>query len=222
MKLPKRQKYALFGVFGLAFFICFISVLRLIYLIPFVNNPPVDWFYDGVPLDCWTVVEINGAIVVACTMTLKPLIGKFFPHLLSSLGSGNNNNNNDYYEGKGNWIAPPTIGSKPSKDILGGSGGGGGRLRNSASLEELGYYPDGPTANGLELDEASSSPTSTSNKVGSPMEQQQPDTRAVNHLRPPPKAHQKALSSTKILSMSRQHPRSHLERAMSGQSQPWL
>jgi len=43
----------------------------------------MDAFYTSAPLIYWTVVEVNSAISCACIMTLKPLIQRVFPRLLS-------------------------------------------------------------------------------------------------------------------------------------------
>ena len=71
-------------------------------------------------------MEINGAIVVACVMTLKPLIVKHFPGLLiSRRGSSSSSSPSDTLGG------PPTIGSRPSKAPVGFGDGelGGGKER---------------------------------------------------------------------------------------------
>jgi len=43
----------------------------------------MDAFYTSAPLIYWTTVEVNSAISCACIMTLKPLIERVFPRLLS-------------------------------------------------------------------------------------------------------------------------------------------
>ncbi|KAK3694392.1 hypothetical protein B0T22DRAFT_69931 [Podospora appendiculata] len=84
LNLPRRQKYALVGVFGLGFFVCIVSVLRLLALISVTKETPIDSTYNSAQLIYWTTVEVNAAIVCACIMTLKPLIQKLFPRLLPS------------------------------------------------------------------------------------------------------------------------------------------
>lgn len=72
-----------------------------------------DFTYVAAELSYLTAVEINGAIVCACVMTLKPLLAKFFPRVLSSRASASSSNPNrasDTLVG-----GPPTIGSRPSK-----------------------------------------------------------------------------------------------------------
>ncbi|EGS21845.1 uncharacterized protein CTHT_0037160 [Thermochaetoides thermophila DSM 1495] len=82
LKLPRRQKFALVTIFAIGFFVCLISLIRLWILIKTQSNPNPDFTYAGTPLIYWTVIEVDTAIVVACAMTLKPLITRFFPNLL--------------------------------------------------------------------------------------------------------------------------------------------
>ncbi|KAM7211743.1 hypothetical protein V8F06_012876 [Rhypophila decipiens] len=104
LKLPKRQKYALVGVFALGAFVCLISILRLIALIDITFNPGLDGSYTSADLIYWTAAEVNAAIVCACAMTLKPLVQRLFPKLLGGR-SGR------YGGGNGHslpWITPIT------------------------------------------------------------------------------------------------------------------
>ncbi|KAM7200189.1 hypothetical protein V8F20_005407 [Naviculisporaceae sp. PSN 640] len=108
LKLPKRQKYALVGVFALGFFVCLISILRLIALIDMTLNPSWDGAYSSADLVYWTAAEVNAAIVCACAMTLKPLVMRLFPRLLGGRsgrfgGGGGAGGNNSLP-----WITPIT------------------------------------------------------------------------------------------------------------------
>ncbi|KAL2154550.1 hypothetical protein VTH82DRAFT_3226 [Thermothelomyces myriococcoides] len=47
------------------------------------TGPPPDATYNGTDLVYWTTVEVNASISCACIMTLKPLIQRAFPSLLS-------------------------------------------------------------------------------------------------------------------------------------------
>ncbi|KAK3986059.1 hypothetical protein QBC44DRAFT_352606 [Cladorrhinum sp. PSN332] len=115
IRLPRRQKLALSGVFGFGFVVCFISILRLIQLLRAQTNP--DFTYGAAELSYLTAVEVNGAIVCACVMTLKPFVVRFFPRLLSSRGTGSNPDS----VGRRRSLTPvygpgpPTIGSLPRK-----------------------------------------------------------------------------------------------------------
>jgi len=45
-----------------------------------------DPFWDNAPAAYWSVVELNCGILCACLPTLRPLIQKAVPHLLSTHG----------------------------------------------------------------------------------------------------------------------------------------
>lgn len=63
--------------------VCIISIVRLIALINITQYPSWDGFYSSANMIYWTAVEVNAAIACACIMTLKPLIQRVFPRLLS-------------------------------------------------------------------------------------------------------------------------------------------
>lgn len=64
-----------------------------------------DFTYATTHLNYWTAIEVHTAIAVACIMTLKPLVTKFFPRLLSPQSTAVGDSNRP----------PPTIGSAPSR-----------------------------------------------------------------------------------------------------------
>ncbi|KAK4202968.1 hypothetical protein QBC40DRAFT_195205 [Triangularia verruculosa] len=154
IRLPRRQKLALSAVFGFGFLVCFISILRLLQLIRVQTD--LDFTYAAAELSYLTAVEVNGAIVCACVMTLKPFIARFFPRLLSSRTSGSSNgrsgavDNTQYYHANGgiNGRGPPTIGSRRSKGVLGG--GAGNDLGPLASPTDLQYGFQGLGSSGEE------------------------------------------------------------------------
>jgi hypothetical protein len=103
--------------------VCFISILRLIQLVR-ANSDASDFTYTAAELSYLTAVEVNGAIVCACVMTLKPLLARFFPRLFlssssrggsSTTASGTSRRVGGYHYR--NRRGPPTIGSVPSKGI---------------------------------------------------------------------------------------------------------
>lgn len=91
--------------------VCFISILRLLQLLRAQTDP--DFTYVAAELSYLTVVEVNGAIVCACVMTLKPLLSRFCPRFLSSGGSGTLARSGP--SARGGHGGPPTIGSIPSR-----------------------------------------------------------------------------------------------------------
>ncbi|AEO69854.1 uncharacterized protein THITE_14746, partial [Thermothielavioides terrestris NRRL 8126] len=116
--LPRRQKLILS--------VCFISILRLLQLIR--SQSDLDFTYAAAPLSYLTGVEVNGAIVCACVMTLKPLLARLCPRLFlsggatgssaSAGGGGRGGTRGRGGAGGGGGMGaggPPTIGSIPSK-----------------------------------------------------------------------------------------------------------
>ncbi|KAK4129058.1 hypothetical protein N657DRAFT_676740 [Parathielavia appendiculata] len=83
LNLPRRQKYAIVGLFALGFGVCIISVVRLVALIDLTELQAYDATYTSAYMIYWTTVEVNAAIACACVMTLKPFIQRVFPRLLS-------------------------------------------------------------------------------------------------------------------------------------------
>ncbi|KAK0636822.1 hypothetical protein B0T17DRAFT_90797 [Bombardia bombarda] len=111
LKLPRRQKIVVVGIFTIGGFICIISLVRLGILIRQQVLPDPDFTHNSTPLTYWTVLEVNGSIVIACLMTLKPLVTKFYPDLL------NHPDSEDEPSAASN-DPPLTIGSKPSRNPL--------------------------------------------------------------------------------------------------------
>jgi hypothetical protein len=117
LNLPRRQKYAIVGVFALGFLyvtlwlpsptssntpsphsVCVISIVRLVALIDITGQQAYDATYTSASMIFWTSVEVNAAITCACIMTLKPLILRVFPRLLSP--------SNGIREPALKWISP--------------------------------------------------------------------------------------------------------------------
>jgi hypothetical protein len=108
LNVPRRQKIALYCVFLVAFWyvgslnyesdvsankimhcrcccsVCIISLLRTLEFIKvMIINPAVDTSREGVVIAIWTMFEVNMAVVCACLTTIKPVLARFFPRLLS-------------------------------------------------------------------------------------------------------------------------------------------
>lgn len=47
------------------------------------NHPSLDFSYDSADLVYWTSIEVHGAIVCACAVTLKPLLNQWMPQWFS-------------------------------------------------------------------------------------------------------------------------------------------
>ncbi|KAK0751783.1 hypothetical protein B0T18DRAFT_426375 [Schizothecium vesticola] len=83
LKLPHRQKLVLVAMFGLGFFVCIISAVRLATFVNIQNGKNWDRTYTGAKIQYWSTVEVNASIVCACIMTMKPLVQKLFPTFLA-------------------------------------------------------------------------------------------------------------------------------------------
>lgn len=105
VQFPKRQKILLFILFAFGFLwvspinlipipclkimvcllmswfsVCLVSLVRL-YLLKITADTP-DYTFDNVSIAFWSCVETNAAVSVACFMTMKPLITRWFPTLV--------------------------------------------------------------------------------------------------------------------------------------------
>ena len=75
---PPREKLALFVIFGLGIISTIASIIRLQSLRVFtLSNDP---FYDSLPINTWSMVEVNIGILCASIPTLKPLVSKAQRH----------------------------------------------------------------------------------------------------------------------------------------------
>ncbi|KAI0481248.1 hypothetical protein GGR56DRAFT_688849 [Xylariaceae sp. FL0804] len=77
LSLKKAQKLALMGIFGLGFFTCVISMLRLV----FMREIGVDISYDAVAITSWSQAELTTAIICSAMPALRPLMSRIFPSL---------------------------------------------------------------------------------------------------------------------------------------------
>ncbi|KAK4154563.1 hypothetical protein C8A00DRAFT_42705 [Chaetomidium leptoderma] len=114
LKLPRRQKFVVVGIFALGFFVCLVSLIRLAILVQVKGSTDQDFTYSGTSLSYWTVIEVHTAIVVACSMTLKPLVTTLFPNLLAPHSHRDSSKDEPSAASSG---PPLTIGSKPSRQV---------------------------------------------------------------------------------------------------------
>jgi hypothetical protein len=68
---PKREKAALVGIFSLGVFSCIASIVRLHAIRIYTESK--DPFYDSVPINLWSMVEVNIGIYCASIPSLKAL-----------------------------------------------------------------------------------------------------------------------------------------------------
>jgi hypothetical protein len=79
--LPRKQKVGLLLVFLLGFFVCIVSVVRLLTVL--VTSLDGSFVASGVWAIIWSAVEANVGIVCASLLALKPLAVKLFPKLMA-------------------------------------------------------------------------------------------------------------------------------------------
>lgn len=98
MRLPSRQKYILVFTFALGVFVTIVDVVRIYYLQQAVSSSGTDTssnlssvFIDSHEFSwsasfslMWSAVEVNIGITCACIPTLKPLIIKILPAILTN------------------------------------------------------------------------------------------------------------------------------------------
>ncbi|OCL04652.1 hypothetical protein AOQ84DRAFT_415628 [Glonium stellatum] len=71
---PRREKIALFVVFGMGIFSCIASIVRLQSIRTYTLS--ADPFYDSVQINLWSIIEVNIGIICASIPALKPLISR--------------------------------------------------------------------------------------------------------------------------------------------------
>ncbi|KAJ0303810.1 hypothetical protein COL516b_006249 [Colletotrichum fioriniae] len=74
-----RQKVVLMATFGLGFFTCAISVIRLTTLKS--SSTSTDATYNTVIAGVWSITELSCAIICVCVPTLRPLLGGQSPRV---------------------------------------------------------------------------------------------------------------------------------------------
>lgn len=110
---PPREKIALFIIFGLGIISTLAAIIRLQSLRIFtLSNDP---FYDSLPINTWSMVEVNIGILCASIPTLKPLFSKAqrrrTRHALLRYGKKNSN--------EGEWPGESKVAIlKTGKDML--------------------------------------------------------------------------------------------------------
>ncbi|KAK8231395.1 hypothetical protein HDK77DRAFT_499945 [Phyllosticta capitalensis] len=122
LKIHRRQKVALMAIFAFGSFGGVTAILRLKSLARVSKSNDVT--YDNTGALLWSTVECNVAIMCASLPSLKVLVSRYFPHLLSTIGSGSRSNpaSGRYARsGRRSW----RFGSG-SRGLGGGGGGGGG------------------------------------------------------------------------------------------------
>lgn len=74
-------------------------------------DPSGDFTYSSAQLNYWLFIEVHTAIVIACLMTLKPLLARLAPNLLSGPSDSPSDGSDMTPDGP-----PLTIGSRPLRN----------------------------------------------------------------------------------------------------------
>jgi hypothetical protein len=80
--LPTKQKVGLMFIFAVGGLVCLVSILRLHSL--YIVSISEDTTWANTEAAIWSSIEVNTGIVCASLPTVKPLISRIFPRLLSS------------------------------------------------------------------------------------------------------------------------------------------
>ncbi|KAL1862400.1 hypothetical protein Plec18167_005795 [Paecilomyces lecythidis] len=143
LQLPRRQKWALMGVFALGSFVTVTSILRLQSL--YVISKSKDQTYDNVGAATWSAVECNVAIICASLPSLRPFISRIFPRLFSGISSSRTRDTRTRTHGPFSNINASAIGGgDPDPDFHMYSmrskrrGGDDGSSKDSESIKNMG------------------------------------------------------------------------------------
>ncbi|KAF5871308.1 putative cfem domain-containing protein [Botrytis fragariae] len=136
LKMPRRTKIAVIGVFFLGILVTVVGIVRLtMMIIAFFYPPPVD-STRGISF-VTSVIEINLAIITASAPALKPVMRRWFPKLFGSSSDGAyNNQNSGPYALQGS--------SRYERGTRNGAGFKSSRLSNGNGLIRLDDVPDIP------------------------------------------------------------------------------
>ncbi|KAH7196268.1 hypothetical protein BKA60DRAFT_470520, partial [Fusarium oxysporum] len=93
VKMPKRQKLGLIGIFMTGSFVCVVGFLRIKSLLGLMGLNDLTWhLVDGY---VWVVIEMNTGIICSCLPFMKPFLKQVFPRVFgSSLGSSHRQSSN--------------------------------------------------------------------------------------------------------------------------------
>ncbi|RDW78310.1 hypothetical protein BP5796_06162 [Coleophoma crateriformis] len=132
LQRSRREKFLLYGIFGIGAFVTFTSIMRM-FALKSAKNPDVT--YD-VNSGFWSVIETNVGVICICLPPLRSLITKYVPNF-GTTRSGRSGGS------KSSYPPPSYSNSTPVQNTIGGGpiegSWGTARVRGSAgdSEEEL-------------------------------------------------------------------------------------
>ncbi|KAK0102060.1 hypothetical protein ONS96_006024 [Cadophora gregata f. sp. sojae] len=135
-----REKFLLYCVFGLGFFVTFTSIMRF-FALKSAKNP--DTTYD-ITSGFWSVIEINVGVICICLPPLRALLSRQFSFFNRSRSRVTGSSKGGPYNHSAGKAGEAGIGSSAPSELvtIGGSGGRGTRERKGdpeSSEEELVY-----------------------------------------------------------------------------------
>jgi len=102
MRLPQRQKTILVVTFALGIFVTIVDVVRIYYLQQASDDQAIfhtrlgtgtDFAYNASTALMWSAVEVNVGIICACIPTLKPLVKRILPSMITDHSRNGSENN---------------------------------------------------------------------------------------------------------------------------------
>lgn len=130
IKRGKRDKIVLFILFGVGGFSCISSIVRLYTIKVFTDSK--DPFWDGVPINIWSMIEINVAVICASVPAMKPLFTRSvrermatqrsqrtYNHQMMPLSGGDDNSGSGLRSGR--FKKEPSYSVHATGGTLGGS-----------------------------------------------------------------------------------------------------
>ncbi|KAL8726094.1 MAG: hypothetical protein Q9166_006931 [cf. Caloplaca sp. 2 TL-2023] len=85
LQTSTATKIGLTVIFTLGLLDIIVAILRIVYLINFINTP--DYTSDAYPTYLWAIVEVGLGTTVACAPTLRTLVTALVPMVKKSLSS---------------------------------------------------------------------------------------------------------------------------------------
>ncbi|KAH9835478.1 FAD/NAD(P)-binding domain-containing protein [Teratosphaeria destructans] len=86
LNLNPRKRLLVMLMFGVGFFVTFVSILRLHLLVKFGNSRNIT--YDYKQVGYWTVIEVNTALCCACMPGIRNLLRRAFPRAMGQTMGG--------------------------------------------------------------------------------------------------------------------------------------
>lgn len=171
--------------------VCIVSIVRLVTLVEVETEPLIDPTYSSATLSYWTSIEVNAATSCACIMTLKPLIVRIFPRLLTESSPFRSVDMPHFPTTTSSASSQLSLGRRAGPDLL--ERGGGTPMVERRSRTKSGLLPwmeEGDAGLLEDVLEAGGNETRRSDSVSTAGREEDVAPRlGQGTLRAPPKAH---------------------------------